>query len=303
VLVAGDGADNIGKQCGGWTITWQGDGNSNSDFPGATSIFEGIRRRVEAAGGKATLAVDGAVAESVDVAVVVFGENPYAEFSGDLQDSVYDHPQDLAILQRLHSAGIRVVSVFLSGRPLWVNPYLNLSDAFVAAWLPGTEGDGVADVLFGSHDFRGKLSFPWQTLFPIGYGLTNASRVNLAPLPVDSPRPASASGWIIEEGLHEIAIRPPEPVDLSREANGGLALQVSMLAKTPISKPLMIFIGSTAMDIAPLVSNGSVRIPLRCFGDVSHVDAFRISTEGELPISVDGVRLVAPAEPLPCPGH
>ena len=303
VLVAGDGADNIGKQCGGWTITWQGDGNSNSDFPGATSIFEGIRRRVVAAGGKARLAVDGSLAENVDVAIVVFGENPYAEFSGDRQDLVYDHPQDLAIVQRLHDAGIRVVSVFLSGRPLWVNPYLNLSDAFVAAWLPGTEGDGVADVLFGANDFRGKLSFPWQKVFPIGYGLTYESRVNLAPLPVDLPRPANASGWIIEEGLHEIVIRPPEPVDLSREANGGLALQISMLAKAPIAKPLMIFIGSTAMDIGPIVSNSSVRVPLRCFGDVSHVDAFRISTEGELPISVDGVRLVAPAEPLPCPGH
>ena len=182
VLVAGDGADNIGKQCGGWTLSWQGDGNSNSDFPGATSIFEGIRRRVEAAGGKATLAVDGAFAEKPDAAIVVFGENPYAEFNGDRKDYVYDHPEDLAILQRLHDAGVPVVSVFISGRPLWANPYLNLSDAFVAAWLPGTEGDGVADVLFGSSDFHGKLSFAWPKspsyteVFPIGYGLTYNGR-------------------------------------------------------------------------------------------------------------------------------
>src|SRR6185295_1760958 len=104
---------------------------------------------------------DGAFTEKPDVAIVVYGENPYAEFQGDRRTLAYSDPQHLALLQKLKDAKVKIVSVFLSGRPLWVNPFLNASDAFVAAWLPGTEGDGVADVLFGAHDFRGKLSFSW----------------------------------------------------------------------------------------------------------------------------------------------
>jgi beta-glucosidase len=198
VLVAGDGADNIGKQCGGWTITWQGTQTTNADFPGATSIFAGIRNTVTAAGGKATLSVDGNFTTKPDVAIVVFGENPYAEWHGNLKSLDYqgDHGADEALLQHLKNAGIPVVAVFLSGRPLWIDPELNASDAFVAAWLPGTEGGGVADVLFRNErgevnqDFVGKLSYSWpkhagQTplnrgdagydpLFAYGYGLSYA---------------------------------------------------------------------------------------------------------------------------------
>jgi len=195
VLVAGDGADNITKQSGGWTITWQGTGNENDEFPGATSIWEGIRQVVESAGGTATLSPKGRFDERPDVAIVVFGEDPYAEFLGD-RDSIDYSPRsdrDLDLLGKLRTEDIPVVSVFLTGRPLWINPELNASQAFVVAWLPGTEGAGVADVLFtdakGSvrHDFRGRLSFSWpksadqvvlnrgdkdyDPLFPLGYGL------------------------------------------------------------------------------------------------------------------------------------
>lgn len=169
ILVAGDGADNIGKQSGGWTITWQGTGNENADFPGGTSIYAGIREVVEAGGGKAELSADGNFSQKPDVAIVVFGEEPYAEGNGDLANLEYQrgNKQDLALLQKLKAQNIPVVSVFLSGRPLWVNPELNASDAFVAAWLPGSEGQGVADVLFTNkdgnirYDFTGKLSFSW----------------------------------------------------------------------------------------------------------------------------------------------
>lgn len=279
VLVAGDGADNIGTQCGGWTLTWQGDGNSNSDFPGATSIFEGIRRRVEAAGGHATLSVDGSMNEKPDAAIVVFGENPYAEFQGDRQDLVYDHPSDLALVKRLHDAGIRVISVFISGRPLWVNPYLNASDAFVAAWLPGTEGDGVADVLFGDHDFQGELSFAWQSVFPVGYGLTYQSEKNVPQLPTDAPLQSSAASF---------------PMDLTREANGGMAIQLDIKGSAP-----KMMLGN--IDVAPLLHNGQVTIPLRCLGDVSHIEALRIASDP--PVTVAAFRIIAPVEPLPCPGH
>ncbi|PWB75895.1 MAG: hypothetical protein C3F15_05930, partial [Holophagae bacterium] len=210
VLVAGDGADDIAKQAGGWTLTWQGTDLANEDFPGGSSIWDGIRSAVEGAGGAAALSVDGSFSgPPPDVAVVVFGEEPYAEFHGDREtlDYGFSRPHDLQLLQRLNAAGIPVVSIFLSGRPLWVNPELNASDAFVAAWLPGSEGDGVAEVIFRSadgavaHDFKGRLAHSWprsplQTplnvgdagydpLFAYGYGLTYEDRGGLGLVPED----------------------------------------------------------------------------------------------------------------------
>lgn len=189
ILVAGDAADNIGKQSGGWSITWQGTNNTNDDFPGGTSIFDGIQAQVEKAGGEVQLSVDGTFDIKPDVAVVVFGEEPYAEGHGDRETLIYQNgnKRDLALLTKLKAQGIPVVAVFISGRPMWVNAELNASDAFVAAWLPGSEGIAVADVLFGEHDFKGKLPFSWPAtpeqivnvgdedyapLLPYGYGLT-----------------------------------------------------------------------------------------------------------------------------------
>ncbi|SHF37944.1 exo-1,4-beta-glucosidase [Microbulbifer donghaiensis] len=204
VLVAGDGADNLSKQSGGWTISWQGTGNSAEDFPGATSIFAGIQAAVADGGGQAVLSEDGSFATDTfadggapDVAIVVFGEEPYAEWHGDLASIEYQlgSKKDLALLQKLRAQGVPVVSVFLSGRPLWVNKEMNASDGFVAAWLPGSEGAGVADVLFTDADgevryeFTGQLPFSWpqyvhqtvlnpyhtdyEPLFALGYGLGN----------------------------------------------------------------------------------------------------------------------------------
>ncbi|MET0355580.1 MAG: glycoside hydrolase family 3 N-terminal domain-containing protein [Cellvibrio sp.] len=193
ILVAGDGADDIGKQAGGWSISWQGTGNTNSDFPGATSIYKGIADAATLNGSKVTLSVDGSYQQKPDVAVVVFGENPYAEMQGDINKLDYASDKELKLLQKLKAQGIPVVSLFITGRPLWVNPELNASDAFVVIWQPGTEGAGVADVIIADKknkarfDFAGKLSFSWpaspdQTalnigqenyvpLFAYGYGL------------------------------------------------------------------------------------------------------------------------------------
>ena len=197
VLVAGHGADDIPRQTGGWSVTWQNRGdNTNADFVGATSIYAGIQEVVTAGGGTATLSVDGSFTDAPDVAIVVFGEEPYAEMQGDIETLSFSarYAEPLQLLQRLQAQGIPVVSVFLSGRPLWTDPELEASSAFVAAWLPGSEGAGVADVLFraddGSvhHDFSGKLSFSWpaapdqppvnrndavyEPRFPYGFGMT-----------------------------------------------------------------------------------------------------------------------------------
>ena len=202
ILVAGDAADNIGKQSGGWTLTWQGTGNVNSDFPNASSIYQGIVSAAKANGSKVHLSVDGSYTTKPDVAVVVFGEEPYAEGQGDIANVDYAPEKDLALLKKLKAQGIPVVSIFISGRPLWVNPELNASDAFVAAWLPGSEGAGIADVIMAKKDnkpnadFSGKLSFSWpattdQTelnkgqenyspLFAYGYGLTYADKDTLS---------------------------------------------------------------------------------------------------------------------------
>jgi len=142
--------------------------------------------------------VGGSFEKRPDIAIVVFGEDPYAEMHGDLQSLSFsaEHGESLELLRRLKQQDIPIVSVFLSGRPRWINPELNASTAFVAAWLPGTEGGGVADVLFRDNegevnfDFTGKLSFSWpmapsqtklnrndptyEPLFPYGFGLTYA---------------------------------------------------------------------------------------------------------------------------------
>ena len=168
VFVTGPGSENIPMQCGGWSVTWQGSDTTNADYPGAETIKVAIGRAVTAAGGRMVDGSDLTGPDRPDVAVVVYGEQPYAEMSGDVQFPLYNVGQPLEQLRQLQRAGIRTVSVFLSGRPLWVRPMIEASDAFVAAWLPGTEGSGgIADVLIGDStgrprsDFTGRLSFAW----------------------------------------------------------------------------------------------------------------------------------------------
>ena len=197
LLVAGSAADNIPQQAGGWSVTWQGGGELTAEhFPGATSIYEGIAAQASASGGSATLSVDGTLPSTpVDAAVVVFGEEPYAEFVGDRKDTAFRDEEGLELLRKFKGEGIPTVAVFLSGRPLWMNRELNAADAFVAAWLPGSEGAGVADVLFGERQPTGRLSFSWPAtcegnplnspegaLFPFGFGLSYGAASELATL-------------------------------------------------------------------------------------------------------------------------
>ncbi len=193
ILVAGSGADNPVMQSGGWTVTWQGRSiedrtlNPRSYYKGHTTISEGISAAAKASDGKVTTDED---ASEIEVAIIVFGEQPYAEFEGDLESLDFDLAAnaDFKLVQELKAKGIPVVTVFISGRPRGVDAAIEASDAFVAAWLPGSEGAGVADVLLSendgkpSYDFRGRLPFAWPqtgqdltettTKYKRGYGLT-----------------------------------------------------------------------------------------------------------------------------------
>ncbi|WP_084187308.1 glycoside hydrolase family 3 protein [Andreprevotia chitinilytica] len=198
VLVAGKSADNLSNQAGGWSVTWQGSGLTNDDFPGATSVWKAVQQIAPQA--VLDTSSDGALADaSFDAAVVVIGETPYAEGVGDIGKTktlelARLHPEDVKLIESLRSRGVKkIVTVLFSGRPLYASRELNRSDAFVAAWLPGSEGEGIADVLFRRKsgavnvDFAGKLSYSWpksacQTplnvgdadyapLYAYGYGL------------------------------------------------------------------------------------------------------------------------------------
>ncbi|XP_051178305.1 uncharacterized protein [Lolium perenne] len=191
ILVAGSHADNLGNQCGGWTITWQGlTGNNNT---AGTTILSAIKSTVD----PSTEVVfsenpDSAAVDSgkYDYAIVVVGEPPYAETFGDNLNLTIPAPGP-SVIQTVCKS-VKCVVVLISGRPLVLEPYIDAIDAFVAAWLPGTEGQGVADVLFGDYGFTGKLGHTWfksvdqlpmnvgdkhyDPLFPFGFGLTTEAK-------------------------------------------------------------------------------------------------------------------------------
>lgn len=183
IQVVGAAADDLGVQCGGWTISWQGEHGPVT--PGGTTILAAIR---QAAGGptKVAFSPDGKDLQPADVIIVVVGESPYAEMKGDRADLLLA-PADAALIKKAKQTGTPVVTVLLSGRPLVLGDALAASDAFVAAWLPGTEGLGVADVLFGDAKPTGKLPRVWPKNaagdqgFPFGFGLTYPASAQSTP--------------------------------------------------------------------------------------------------------------------------
>jgi beta-glucosidase len=184
IHVGGKSADDIGNQCGGWTIDWQG--KTGDVTPGGTTILKAIQSAVSPST-KVTFSKDGSGAAGADVGVVVVGETPYAEMMGD-RDDLTLAKEDVAAIENMKSAGIPVVVIVVSGRPLIIDKVLDKCDGLIAAWLPGTEGEGVADVLFGDYKPTGKLSRTWprsmsqvpinlgdknyDPLFKYGFGLT-----------------------------------------------------------------------------------------------------------------------------------
>lgn len=207
VLLVGKSADSISNQTGGWSLTWQGTDNTNTDFPNADSIAAGLREQLGEANVLLRDSAEGVDPASYDVIVAAIGETPYAETNGDIVPSdtmahSRRHPEDLATLKTAAATGKPVVTVFLSGRALYANDLINLSNSFVVAWLPGTEGKGVTDVLVAgadgktANDFRGKLTFPWPAVacpkadstpqFALDTGLRYGDSSKVGKLPEDS---------------------------------------------------------------------------------------------------------------------
>jgi beta-glucosidase len=236
VWVIGAAADDVGRQSGGWTLTWQGSGNERADFPGATSIFEGLQTALRAGGGDAIKIVEDMPAEKPDALVVVVGEEPYAEGEGDLESLDFESDAPVSqMIAKMQSDGVPVITIFVSGRPRVVNSLINASTAFVAAWLPGSEGAGIADVLVGQStkaprfDFQGRLPFEW----PLSYS-NETPEVNprsLRPLPVGYGLTYGMAGSQIPDLL-------PEPT--SREAGEMRPLRI--FDRRPVA-PNQMFVG------------------------------------------------------------
>jgi beta-glucosidase len=388
ILIAGDGADSYMKQSGGWTLSWQGTNLPRENFPGATTVGQAL---VTASGGTASISADGSYTTKPDVAVVVFGEDPYAEFQGDVPDLLFrDKIDNLSLLKRYRAADIKTVSVFLSGRPLWVNQHINASDAFVAAWLPGSEGGGVADVLFGKADFKGKLSFSWpkratqfvlnvgdkdyDPLFGFGYGLSYAKPrklgvlseqsglavgadlptgswfargtvatgsemrlgAGMASVQVATGITATANGWLSSipadrnaqedsrrfvwsgAGPASVSIWRSTPIDLTRETNGAVAVEIDVKIDVMGSGAAKLFVYTpskkegTSVDLTSALRDAkgrgwqTISIPLTCWAtanaDMTKIESpFSLTSMGQLDITISRIALgTSGSNLIPC---
>jgi beta-glucosidase len=268
ILVVGKSADSLSNQSGGWSLTWQGTGNSNADFPHGDTILAGLRDADGAANVTYSETAQGVDLKSFDAIVAVIGETPYAETMGDIMPSATlrhsdRYPEDLAVLQAVAKSHKPVVTVLLAGRPLYVNNLLNLSDAFVVAWLPGTEGAGVADVLFagrsgaGRYHFSGTLAMPWpgvpcpdaggnrakatRWLFAPGYGLRYPSKHEMATLPTDPAVDACADASVLSV-FHTLAV-PPFALYLAdadaQQAAHDIGSDLNAVIEWPTSDPVL----------------------------------------------------------------
>jgi beta-glucosidase len=207
ILVVGEGADSLPMQAGGWSLTWQGDQTKNSDYPYADTLLSALRKMLGSDRVDYSVDANDVNVRGYSAVVMVAAEKPYAEGAGDISfpksmrhSSRY--PQDLAALKRVSGKGVPVVTLLFSGRPVGANDLINRSDAFIAAWLPGTQGLGLADMLFAGADgrapyeFTGRLPFDWPAgdclprnggiQFHRGYGLSLAARSRVGRLP-DKP--------------------------------------------------------------------------------------------------------------------
>lgn len=278
VLIGGPGADDMAMQNGGWTITWQGTDTSSADFPKGNTIGRALAAAVKQAGGQAVIARDGVTTSKPDVAIIVYGEQPYAEFQGDVADLAFRALSgEEELIAKLKAQGVKIVSVFLSGRPLFLPSLFNASDAFVAAWLPGSQGEGVADVLVAgrdghsARDFSGRLPFAWpddarspvtRPLFPVGYGLDYQALVTVGPVNSD-PRADLAA--LANEDRYLVRGKVPSPWRLGLDS-AVTSRAVDLSAQEDAREFRWSAPGAMAIDGPPVAltrqSNGDISLML-----------------------------------------
>jgi beta-glucosidase len=289
VLVVGRAASDIGQQTGGWTLSWQGTGNKLEDFPKAQTILQGIEAHVKNAGGKFEYAANGNYSSKAggtkpDVAIMVFGEQPYAEWFGDIKTLAWqplDHT-DALMLEKLKADGIKVISVFLSGRPLWLNREINASDAFIAAWQPGTQGAGISDLLFTdnngkiAYDFTGKLPLSWpkfanqyqlnigdknyDPLFPFGYGLSYAKPGKNLPK-LDDAIGNALDGIALDTPLLKATAIAPWQLTANGTTYQGKAINTAALSLAPAQQEgedNVSLVSTSAVDFSEHLTNNAV---------------------------------------------
>ena len=208
ILVVGKGADSLPMQSGGWSLTWQGDQTTTADYPNADTLLSAMRKSLGAVRVDYSADGNGVDVRRYSAIVMVAAENPYAEMKGDItfpasMRHTSRYPEDLRTLDRVRGKGVPVVTLLFSGRPVAANDLINRSDAFIAAWLPGTEGRGLADMLVAApdgraaFDFTGRLPFDWPAddclskqsgfQFHRGFGLSLAPHARLGHLPESRP--------------------------------------------------------------------------------------------------------------------
>jgi beta-glucosidase len=282
IFVAGTHADNLGYQCGGWTITWQG---GSGDITTGTTILEAMREAAPLA--EITYSSAGELTDTTaDAAVVVIGEYPYAEGVGDKSDLSLSI-STINLIRNLKNAGLSVIVILISGRPLIIDAIIPYTDAFIAAWLPGTEGRGVTDVLFGDYNPSGRLSHSWpramkdipinsgdsvyDPLFAYGYGITDLSDSPVASAPQFYSAAVNSDGVEIHVAFNKSMTKP-------ESANSDFIINRNGLSD--------ILIGNIEVD-----SNDSSTLILQLSDSIRQGDDVTISYSGVSVFSEDGGKL------------
>ncbi|MBC3873568.1 glycoside hydrolase family 3 C-terminal domain-containing protein [Undibacterium sp. LX15W] len=266
ILVVGKSADSLINQSGGWSITWQGTENKEGDYMPGDTLLTGIKEAAGAVNVLYSANGDDVDVAQFDVVLAILGETPYAEGFGDVAASrPLAHsqlfPDDLAVLKKVAGKGKPVVTVLVSGRAVYANDLLNLSDSFVAAWLPGTEGKGVADVLFKNaqgkiaHSIKGRLSFSWpakaclshvvatggsETLFKYGYGLHYGKTSRMATLPEDTSTACDLASSLIISNPQDLTSYPLSVITGKRKVTLGSDLALSKPDDTVAAKTVQV---------------------------------------------------------------
>ncbi len=282
ILLAGKHADNLGYQCGGWTITWQG-------YGGDITIGTTIKEAMEEAAPSADISYSESgelIDTTADIAVAVIGETPYAESSGDRTDlSIPD--STINLIRNIKNAGLPVVVILISGRPLIIESIIPYSDAIIAAWLPGTEGRGITDVLFGDYNPSGLLSYSWPAemedipinfgdsaynpLFEYGYGITDLSDSPTGSAPVFYSAAVDSNGIEINVAFNKNMIKPD---------SGYSDFVINQNSSNNIS-----------IENIEVHSNDSTTLKLQLSETIYKGDTVTISYSGELVFSEDGGQL------------